>query len=386
DTSMNLTVIKSLLKPTEVLLDTAMSGHEMLEMVTKQIYDIIFIDYRMPEMDGIEALKNLKALNTNLSPSAPCIVLTANVISGAKQHFVSEGFDDYLSKPIDSEELEEMLYKYLPKDKLITESQNTSDDLVLTEKEMEILNSIGIDDKKDDNTNMEVISDFLKGLEVMNFEPSSPDSNTNTDSNEFSSNEDASAKYKEIINRLEGVDTKTGILHCMDEETYVEILKDYYDHITEKADKIESYMNEGDFKNYTVLVHALKSSSRTIGALELGDKAEYLEKCGDDQNISEINARTPELLELYRSYLKKLSPVAPEDASNDSREEIPLSNLHDAYMTIKELISVFDFDSAEAVMEMLEEYSIPESEKDKYDKVVSLMRNFDQAGLLEILN
>ncbi|MCR4903295.1 MAG: response regulator, partial [Butyrivibrio sp.] len=118
DTPMNLTVVKGLLKPIQIKVDTADSGMETLKKVVQKKYDIIFIDHRMPEMDGIETLAAMKELEGNLNLEVPCIALTANAGQGAKDDYLKAGFDDYLAKPINSNQLEEMIRQYLPEDKV----------------------------------------------------------------------------------------------------------------------------------------------------------------------------------------------------------------------------------------------------------------------------
>lgn len=115
DTQMNLDVIRGLLKRSAVQLDTALSGTEALDLVRKKEYDIIFIDHKMPEPDGIETLALMRALPDNKCSDAPCIMLTANAISGVRQMYLDAGFTDYLSKPVNPQKLEDMLRTYLPK-------------------------------------------------------------------------------------------------------------------------------------------------------------------------------------------------------------------------------------------------------------------------------
>jgi CheY-like chemotaxis protein len=95
---MNLTVITELLKNTQMTIDTCTSGKQCLEMILKKKYDIIFIDHRMPEMDGIETLEQIRKMDSkNLSGNVPCIALTANAIAGAREQYLQAGFNDYLS-------------------------------------------------------------------------------------------------------------------------------------------------------------------------------------------------------------------------------------------------------------------------------------------------
>ena len=118
DTPMNLDVFRSLLKKTAVKIDTAASGDEGLAISYDKKYDIIFLDHMMPEKDGIETLHELRSRPNDPNINTPTICLTANAISGAREQYLAEGFDDYLTKPIDSAKLENMLLEYLPKEKI----------------------------------------------------------------------------------------------------------------------------------------------------------------------------------------------------------------------------------------------------------------------------
>ena len=92
-------------------------------MLKLDSYDLIMIDHKMPVMDGIEVLHRLRRDSSNPNQHKPCIALTANAMSGAREFYLKEGFEDYLSKPIDSAALEKMVREILPKDKIILESE-----------------------------------------------------------------------------------------------------------------------------------------------------------------------------------------------------------------------------------------------------------------------
>ena len=113
DVSMNLTVVKGLLKQTKVKVETAGSGHECLEKIKTKKYDVILLDHMMPEMDGIETMRRMREDNTHENTDTPVIMLTANAITGAKEEYLGYGFSDYLSKPVKYVELEETLKKYI---------------------------------------------------------------------------------------------------------------------------------------------------------------------------------------------------------------------------------------------------------------------------------
>lgn len=125
DNKVNLKVFKGLLKNNNMQIDTAMSGKECLELMKENHYHIVFLDHLMPDMDGVETLNQAKMLKNSKSQDAVMIVLTANAVAGAREKFLQEGFDDYLSKPISLPLLKEMILKYLPKE-LIMYDKNTA--------------------------------------------------------------------------------------------------------------------------------------------------------------------------------------------------------------------------------------------------------------------
>ncbi len=113
DNRMNLKVLKALLKRSEVKLDLAISGSQAIERTREKKYDLILMDHMMPEMDGIETLHLIRGEDGNPNQETKVIALTANAIQGAEQEYRNEGFDDYISKPIDPEYLDRILEKYL---------------------------------------------------------------------------------------------------------------------------------------------------------------------------------------------------------------------------------------------------------------------------------
>lgn len=113
DNRVNITVVKGLLKRLKVQFDSAMSGQECLDKVRQKHYDIIFLDHMMPEMDGVETLQNMKQIKEYKQNPPVVIALTANAIVGAREEYLQAGFVNFLSKPIDSARLEEIICQYL---------------------------------------------------------------------------------------------------------------------------------------------------------------------------------------------------------------------------------------------------------------------------------
>ncbi len=266
DTPMNLTVIRSLLKRTQLQIDTVESGDECIELAAKKRYDIIFLDHMMPHKDGIETLHELKGLANNPNERTPIICLTANAISGMRENYLAAGFDDYLTKPIDPDSLEEMILRYLPEDKLCSEAELPQE-------------AVAEENKENDN-------------------------DTGTE-------EDGAIPH--FLYRVEGLDVADGLLHCVTPEAYVEVVSVFARACKTNADAIESYWKTGDIENATIKIHSLKSSARIIGAEALGSLAEKMEKAGKARDMTAMEAHMEELLEDYRRIGEELKPLADQE-------------------------------------------------------------------------
>ncbi len=342
DTPANLTVAKGLLKPIGAHIDTVASGVEALRRVQDYKYDILFIDHRMPGMDGIETLQALGQLENNLSKDAPCIALTANAISGAREMFLNEGFDNYLTKPIDSVKFIKMVRYHLP---------------------------------------AELIHD-----------PSEVDIEI-TDSHKYES----SGNEKKILSNIPEIDVDAALDNCADDmEILINTMKDFVSSAKKQPDVIESYLSAGDIRNYTIQVHGLKSAARFVGAMSLSKAAEYLEKCGDEGNISEIEQKTPQLIADFKTISRHMDSAISEieieiemdkDAADNQlpKPVIDHGTLSEIYGGVKEFVAAYDYKSAENVLNMLSEYSVPEPDNSKVQEIRDMIRNVDHDGLLDIL-
>lgn len=122
DTPLNVKVFKGLLKQTEIQIDEAYSGNEGIRKALKEEYDIIFIDHMMPDIDGIETLKQIQQSD---SPNAnkPMIALTANAVSGSREMYIREGFAEYITKPIEADKLERMMIRFLPENLVVLDEE-----------------------------------------------------------------------------------------------------------------------------------------------------------------------------------------------------------------------------------------------------------------------
>ena len=324
DAPVNLSVFESLLKYTKVRIDKALSGDEGISFYRREHYDVIFLDHMMPDKDGIETLLEMKEISDSPNNGTPVICLTANAISGMREMYIREGFDDYITKPVDPDRLELMLLHYLPKDK------------IASAKESEV------NEEKD-------IPDF--------------------------------------IFRIGGLDVDAGLKQCRSSETYLDTLKVYLDSAKGNADEIEKYWDDRDIKNTTIKIHALKSSSRVIGALGLGDLAEKLENAGETGDVKTLEDETGELLSQYRKLAKALEPLNDirDDGGAKEKPLISKRDLKEAYEALSSFCAAYEYDSVVNIMESLKDYSFPEDEHTRFEALKKAVLNFDYEEIPTIL-
>lgn len=340
DADVNLLVFANLLKKTKIKIDTASSGVEMLQMARMNKYNMIFLDHRMPGMDGIEAFHNLRKTPDGLNYKTPVVALTANAVLGARQLYIDEGFSDYISKPVDTVRLEQILLEYLPPELII---------------------------KGDAMTQDEIINEPAQEIEL------EPESESESDS--------TPSPYKNIP----GIDYNAAVTNCGSEDTFIQALEIFYNTLDKKADDIEKFEREKDIKNYTVLVHALKSAARLVGALNLSADAKYLEECGDKNDIHEIETKTPALLSQYRGYKEVLSKVFGKNEPDMSLPEISMEDLHEMYSLIKGFAADFDLDNIDKMIDEAKNFRIPESERDRFEQIKECVTAADWSTLESLL-
>lgn len=184
------------------------------------------------------------------------------------------------------------------------------------------------------------------------------------------------ANIPEWLNKIDGIDTERGLTYCGGAGVFCETLAFFYRSIRAKADEIEGYWNSGDLKNYTVKVHALKSSARTVGALKLSERARLMEDAGNAENAALIDEKTPELLELFRSYSGTLKPLF-DAAQEDDREMIDPDTLVSAYESLSECAEMMDYDMAEMALDSLQEYRLPPEDAKRVEDIRAALTELD---------
>lgn len=300
DTEMNLMVISGLLKSTGLAIDTASGGEEALEMTYQKKYDVLLIDHRMPGMDGVELLTRLRKDKENPNTKSICIALTANAMSGAKERYLSAGFDDYLTKPVESIKLEKLLADLLPKDKVTLTDNSFADAadraLKLTENAKPF---IAEGTPSNDNTaKKDSLADNAD-------KPDSSEACTNAHN---SSEDGASSPLKQLEDQGL-IDSEEGLGYAGSMDRYVMALQFFRNSIDDKAGEIEGYYDEENWGDYQTKVHGLKSTAKMIGAMKLSEKARLLELAADKKDLDYIHENHKEALDLYRSYNDLLKDI-----------------------------------------------------------------------------
>lgn len=255
DVPVNIKVFCGLLKDTMIHVDTATSGREALRKIRSSIYDIIFLDHMMPDLDGIETLKLIKENAEIKRRNTPIIMLTANAILGAKEEYLQQGFDDYLSKPIQKDRLMKLIRQYLP------------DELILTQENLR--------EQQED---------------------------------------------KPIIERIDFLNTELGLsFYGGDVDFYLEIVEAVLE--ADYSNKIQNYYEMEDWHNYQILVHSLKSSSKSIGAEDLSTKALALEGAAKTGDIAFIHENHEDFMQTYLILLSNIRKLFSEPFSVTSESD-----------------------------------------------------------------
>ena len=272
DESMNLVVAKSIFGRYGMKVYTVTSGQESIDICREKVFDIIFMDHMMSGMDGVEAMKRIRTDVAGLNGSIPIVALTANAMSSAKQMFLSEGFDGFVSKPVETDELERVLRQVLPKSSVTyVEEDGTVAENDIEEEE----------------------------------EQSAPE-----------------AEEKDFIVELKksGIDTDAGLKYCVgDRDFYKSLLVQFASEAPDKIASMNNYYNLRDWHNYEIFVHALKSTSKMIGIGELSEKAKALEQAAKENGEEFILGHHEEMIRDYSRITADIKEqlLSEEDSVDD---------------------------------------------------------------------
>ena len=277
DNEMNLKVIRALLKRNKIFPDVAERGQEAIELAKKNFYHIIFLDNMMPGMNGVETFKKMQDEKI-LSDKTAVVMLTASARAGMREIYLREGFDDYLSKPIEVSELETVLERHLPKElvSFVVEGKEASP---VQKNITETKSPVEVDDVDDD----------------------------------VAGEDEFSKRERKIFNETcPDLDLDSALQYSMDSKEFlIEILDTFRD--DEKSEKIQEAFDSRDVKNYQILVHALKSTALLVGAEKLSMEAKNLELAAKENDVEKILAGHAALMEHYKKIREQITAWLRKD-------------------------------------------------------------------------
>ena len=358
DNMMNIKVVEGLLRPYRIRVFAASSGKEALKKIESMDYDFVFMDHMMPEMDGVETMHRIRQKPGRYFQTVPIIALTANAIGGAREMFLAEGFQDFVAKPIELSVLERVLLKYIPEQKIMKVSPEEAARQAETSAETK---------------------------------------------------ENTSGNVKEIGER-DGIDVRQGIAYCGGKiQDYVEILQIYYATGREKIGEIENFYEQRDWKNYSILVHAVKSTSLGIGARALSDMAKDLEYAGKSMDECFIDGNHEAMMKEYRRVLELLGAdervnpdgrgvgepgaggeSAGEDAApepEEALEELDGQEWQSLLEELKEALDTFESENVESILNRMKGKSYGGESLEKLMKPIGEKAGmFDFMGAMDELN
>ena len=342
DNAMNLAVAQGLLKQTRLQVDVAASGEECLELLKRKTYHLICLDHMMPVMDGVQTLHAIRGLENNPSKDTPVIALTANAVAGAREFYLQEGFQDYLTKPIDADKFENMLIEYLP-DNVVYLTQGQSMDREYEKQDAEL------------------------ALDI-----------------------------RESQLYIIGFNIRNGLKYMGgDKALYSKVLHDFHMILQEKEEALRNFLKKGDMPGYAIIVHSLKGNARNLGADGLADEAFELEKMSKAGRLEDVEVRSPILFNMMKNMKNGLkayldSEEKKEEAINLPAKEESRAVTEDEWKkALRELadrLDDFDGDSVNAKIEELKKYDRPESDKKMLRLCEKAVRDYAYDIALEVVN
>ena len=323
DNEVNLKVADGLLQKFKINCTQCLSGYLALDLLKTEKFDIIFMDHQMPGMDGVETLAKIRAMEEALpqEKKSIVIVLSANAVYGAREMFLSKGFNDFISKPVQGKDFAACLSKWLR-------------------------------------------PDLIKTVET-----------TEAPDGDLSIPENFPALPEDKIYLTKAVENAGGF------ENWLRVTKTFAASIDEKLAEIQDFFAKGDYKNFTIQVHALKSAARIIGAEKLSAMAEELENAGNTLQ------KTPELLDIYRSYIPLLEPVKNYESESvgEERETSP-EEIESIRNTMLEACQDCDLAAMEDAFTELKKIKLPAGLKEKLPELTQAVENIDFEEVEKLLN
>ncbi len=331
DNLINLNVAEGLLRLCHIKADTAASGKQAIEMVSKNKYDIVFMDHMMQGMDGVEATKIIRKLGIDV----PIVALTATAIVGAKEMMLEAGMDDYLAKPIIKAELNSKLLKWIPSTKFLAQPP-----------------------------------------------PAGP----------FEEEADESRKaFWEKVEQIEGLYVSVGLERVDGQwDVYEKTLRLMRDEIGKSRENLDRFLVAGDMENFHIEVHGIKSALANIGAIDLSAEALDLEIASAGQDAIFCAANLPALLNGLAALSTALNEAFAAIAKSDAPAEPLPPELPGIVEIMTRAFGEVDLVAIDSAVEKLDALPLHGAAKDTVERAKDaiLIMDYDKATkfLMELLH
>jgi len=279
----------------------------------------------MPELDGVETTHIIRRFHPEYN-DIPIIALTANAVSGTKEMFLNEGMNDFVAKPIEMRAILSKLRTWLPKYKIKKVYHAANEE----QEQIDVQESARIE--------------------------------------------------------IAGLDTESALKLLGSEELFRVVLKDYYQVIEKKANLIKQLEENEDWHGYTIEVHALKSASKQIGAMELSSLAAQMEAAGNAGNGKLIHESTDAMLTMYLEYAEILKPYFAEEVKNDAElQECTVDDIRQFFVELRETLEELDMDAASEILDRMDGFRYEDGQTLLLEQMREAVSEYDSDRCEELI-
>ena len=383
DNLMNLKVVEGLMRKYKIKIVAATSGEEALAIIESKDFDFVFMDHMMPGMDGVECFHLIREKVGTYFKQVPIIALTANAIAGSREMFLAEGFNEFIAKPIDTAMLNEILHRFIPAEKQIDEDQIDMEGTKYVEAGAGVGSSKGRakSAKKAD----EPAKPAKKEKEKKAEKPAPPEPET---------------PAADPFDSLSGIDKDTALMYCGTVEDFLELVEVYCESGDKYQKTLKDTLADSNLKDYAITAHAVKSTSKTLGALELSELALGQEMAAKDENLELVKEKHEEFIKAYADVLSKFKSVLPGAGEAAAEEKKPakskkkskqegteIADWPSLKSEIRASLEAFEVKALEDCIEKVQGQNLQGvSIEDALADVMQKASNFDFEGAIESLD
>ena len=328
DNETNLRVAEGFLLKYDVQVKSVISGYDCIKELNNTDYDIVFMDHMMPNLDGAETTQLIRKAEKENGKHQIIVALTANAVRGAEEYLLSCGMDAFMAKPINSRRLNMIMKKYIPAEL----QQEKKETVQVTEADAMVIGTTNIDTEK-------------------------------------------------------GIANMGG-----SKSNYLRILQTAYNEGQKQIKAVRSYFESGDIKNYTITVHAVKSTMLGLGATELSEMAKAHEFAGKDGNTAFIRDGIDSLIDKFDNVLTEMKEILDGSESGEKPDEKPveenvsLISEQEGKEKIEKAIELLEaFDSEEALGMLQEALGADNIDSDIINNAISFVDEFEYEKAIECL-